>query len=214
MKQKKTILILATVAAVLTSLLCNAQNKVKSAVYDIHAMGMDVGTITVNQEINGDKVFVEAISEVEVRIIFKIKVKYIQTSIYSKGEMQESLLKTYKKDKVNSTTRLTKNGEGYTLDKDGEISYVKDVINYSGSLLWFHEPLDGMEMYFEINGKKTVVKSVGAHEYSITDPHNGNKNEYTFKNDRLKQAIIKHTMASVYLNLQEEEETSQATYSN
>jgi len=213
MKQKKTILILATVIAVFTSLLCNAQNKIKSAIYDIHAMGMDVGTITVNQEINGDKVFVEAISEVEVRIIFKIKMKYIQTCMYLNGVLQESLLNIYKKDKVNSTTRLTKKGEGYTLDKDGEISYVKDVINFSGSLLWFHEPQDGTEMYFEINGKKTVVKDVGDHEYSITDPHNGNKNEYTFKNDILKQAIIKHTMANVYLNLQEEE-TPQTTYSN
>ena len=187
-----------------TNLFCNAQTEIKTAVYDIHAMGMDVGTITVNQEIKGDAIFVEAISEVEVRIIFKIKMKYIQTSIYRKGEMQESLLKTYKKDRVNSTTRLTKKDAGYTLDKDGAISYVEDIINYSGSLLWFNEPKDGIDMYFEINGKKTIVKSAGTHEYSITDPHNGNKNEYTFENGMLKQAIIKHAMANVYLNLQEE----------
>jgi len=213
MKQKKTILILATVAAVFTSLLCNAQNKIESAIYDIHAMGMDVGTITVNQEKVGDSLILEAISQVEVRVIFKIRMKYVQTCTYVNGVLQESLLRIYKKDKVNSTTSLTKKGERYELDKDGEISQINDVINFSGSLLWFHEPQEGMDMYFEINGKKTVVKSVGDHKYSITDPHNGNKNEYTFKNDILKQAIIKHTMANVYLNLQEEE-TLQTTYSN
>ncbi len=212
MKQKKTILILATVAAVLTSLLCNAQNKVKSAVYDIHAMGMDVGTITVNQEKVGDSLIVEAISQVEVRIIFKIRMKYIQTCTYVNGVLQESLLKIYKKDEVNSITSLTKKGEGYVLDKDGKISQINDVINFSGGLLWFHEPKVGAAMYFEISGEKTIIKSIKDHQYSITDPHNGNKNEYTFKNNKLKQAIIKHTMANVYLNLQEK--TSQAAYSN
>ena len=59
----------------------------------------------------------------------KIKVKYIQTSTYLKGVLQESLLKTYKKDEVNSMTHLIKKGNGYTLDKDGEVSYINDIIN-------------------------------------------------------------------------------------
>jgi len=200
MKQEKTVLFLVILAMV-TSFMCSAQRGVKTAVYNIHAMGMDVGTITVNQEVKDDEIFVEAISEVEVRIIFKIKVKYVQTSIYSNGVMKESLLEIYKKGKVNSTTRLTKNGKGYTLNKNGKVSYINDVIKYSGSLLWFHEPKEGMDMFFEISGEKTVVEPISAHEYSITDPHNGNKNEYNFKNGVLQKAIIKHTMANVYLKL-------------
>ena len=211
MKQKKLILILVIIA-VLTTLFCNAQNETKSAVYDIHAMGMDVGTITVSQNKIDDTLHVEAISEVEVRIIFKIKMKYIQTCAYVKGVLQSSLLEIYKKGEVNSTTSLTKKGDGYVLSKDGEVSRIKDVINYSGSLLWFHEPEEGAEMYFEISGEKTVVKPISPHEYSITDPHNGNKNEYTFKNNKLKQAIIKHTMANVYLTLKEE--IIETTYTN
>lgn len=182
----------------------NAQTQNKKAVYDIHALGMDVGTITVNQQKKGDVVSVEAISQVEVRIIFKIKVKYIQTCTYVNGVLKESFLKTYKKDKVNSTTRLSKSGSGYKLEKDGEVSYIDDDIKYSGSLLWFNEPIVGDPMYFEISGEKTIIKLIDDHQYSITDPHNGNKNEYTYKNKILKQAIIKHTMANVYLKLQED----------
>lgn len=202
MKQNKQFLI-SFFFVFLTSLFCNAQVENKRAVYDINALGMDVGTIKVNQHKNGDVVSIEAISEVEVRIIFKIKVKYIQTCTYVKGILKESFLKTYKKDKVNSTTRLSKSTNGYKLEKDGKVSYVNDVIKYSGSLLWFHEAKVGDPMYFEISGEKTIIKSIGDHQYSITDPHNGNKNEYTFKNKMLKQAIIKHTMANVYLKLQE-----------
>lgn len=190
----------------------NAQTQNKKAVYNIGALGMDVGTISVNQQINGDKVIIEAISEVEVRIIFKIKMKYIQLCTYVKGVLQESLLEMYKKGKVDSTTRLSKSVNGYKLEKDGKVSYINDVIQYSGSLLWFHEPKVGEAMYFEISGEKTTVKSIVDHQYSITDPHNGNKNEYTFKNDILEEAIIKHTMANVYLTLKEE--TLEEIYSN
>jgi len=161
-------------------------------------MGMDVGTITVNEQIDGNKLIVEAISQVEVRIIFKIKVKYIQTSVYENGELVESSLKTYKKDKVNSDTRLTKKGNGYELNKDGEISYINDKIYYSGSLLYFNEPKEVKELYFEINGEKTTVEKL-ADMYIITDPHNGNKNEYSYENGVLKKAVIKHNIANVYL---------------
>jgi len=203
MKTHKQVLLLFS-TLFFAGLFCDAQSKIDKSVYNIHAMGMDVGTITVNQQITGNKITVEAISEVEVRIIFKIKVKYIQTSTYVNGILQQSLLKTYKKDAVNSTTHLVKQGDGYTLEKDGKITRINDIIKYSGSLLYFHEPKNVKVLYFEINGEKTKVETVKTHEYLITDPNNGNKNEYTYKNGVLKNAIIKHTMANVYLTLNDE----------
>lgn len=167
-------------------------------------MGMDVGTITVHEELKGGDLFVKAISDVEVRLIFKIRAKYVQESRYRNGILQESLLKTYKKGKVNSTTQLTINDSGYTLNKDGKLSQIDDVINYSGSSLWFHEPKEGMAMYFEISGEKAQVKLISDHKYTVKHPNNGNKNEYTFKKGLLKKAVIKHSMANVYLSLHEE----------
>ena len=178
MKQRNGHLFITTLLLLL-GLFCTAQSNIERSVYNIRAMRMDVGTISVKQEINNGIVKVEAISEVEVRIVFKIKVKYIQTCTYVKGVLQESLLEIYKKGEVDSTTRLTKKGNGYTLNKDGEISYVKDVINFSGSLLWYHEPKVGAPMYFAISGEKTMVEALKPHGYLITDPHKVNKNEYT-----------------------------------
>lgn len=203
MKYKLCFILLLVV--VFSSIKANSQNN--SEIYNIRAMGMNVGTITVNQEKNGNKLNVEAISEVEVRIIFKIKVKYIQTSVYENGELVTSSLKTYKKDKVNSDTRLTKNGNGYILDKDGEKSQINDLIKYSGSLLYFNEPTNVKNLYFEINGEKTTVKLIGNHKYEIPDPQNGNLNEYEYKNGILSKAVIKHTMANVYLELDESNTT-------
>ena len=194
------------------SICCKAQVNSNIEIFNIRAMGMNVGTITVNQQKNGDRLVVEAISEVEVRIIFKIKVKYIQTSIYEKGELIESSLKIYKKEEVDSNTRLTKNGNGYILDKDGEISHVNDKIHYSGSLLYFNEPINVKELYFEINGEKTTVEPIETNKYLITDPHNGKKNEYTYENGVLKRAVVKHNLANVYL--ERRTETTQVSATN
>ncbi|MFD1294808.1 DUF6134 family protein [Lutibacter holmesii] len=187
----------------LCGLSCFAQDQHKLAVYNIRAMGMNIGTITVQEKIEGENLFVEATSDVEVCLIFKIRAKYMQSSRYRNGVLQESLLKTYKRGKLNSTTRLAINDNGYIMDKDGKISQINDVINYSGSSLWFHEPKEGASMYFEISGEKAIVKLISPHKYSIKHPNNGNKNEYTFKKGILKNALIKHSLANVYLSLQE-----------
>jgi len=191
------------ILVVFANIFCNAQSQSKTEVYNIRALGLDVGTITVNEQREGERLTVEAISEVEVRIIFKIEVKYIQTCTYENGVLQESLLEILKKDEVDSTTSLTKKGNGYALQKDGEVSFVHDIINYSGSLLWFHEPKNLMDMYFEISGEKTTIAVMSPHKFLITDPHNGNKNEYTYKKGILEEAIIKHSMANVYLTLKD-----------
>jgi hypothetical protein len=195
---KNRLMLILVTCYVLTSSL-QAQSQTKKEVFNIRAMGMDVGKITVNQEKLGNKLTVEAISEVEVRIVFKIKVKYIQTSVYENGELVTSSLKTYKKDEVNSDTRLTKNGNGYILEKDGKVTYVDDIIKYSGSLLYFNEPANITDLYFEINGEKTTVKPLGNNKYEVTDPHNGNQNEYNYNNGILDNAVIKHSLANVYL---------------
>ena len=206
MMRNRLLLFFLTCFLVLVSF--ETQSQTKKEVFNIRAMGMDVGTITVHQEKIGKKLTVKAISEVEVRIIFKIKVKYIQTSVYENGELVESSLKTYKKDEVNSDTRLTKNEDGYLLDKDGDISEIKDKITYSGSLLYFNEPVNINDLYFEINGEKTDVKALGDHKYEITNPNNGNLNEYNYKNGVLINAVIKHSMANVNLELIESSTTA------
>ncbi len=178
---------------------CISQNKIQSQIFNIRALGMEIGEIKVRQEEKEGKLFIEAISEFEVRIIFKIKGKYIQTSIYKEGVLLESTLKTYKKNQVKSNTRIIKNGKGYKLDKKDKVLFINDVIKFSGSLLFFNEPKNIKDMYFEISGQKTTVKSMGNHKYLVINPQNGKKNEYFYENKVLKKAIIKHAIANVFL---------------
>ena len=176
-----------------------AQNQIKTQVFSIRTLGMNVGEIKVFQEEKGSKLVIKAISEFEVRIVFKIKGKYIQSCVYSEGELLKSSLKTYKKDKVNSEICLTKNGNGYVMDKEGEISLINDVIRYSGSLLFFNEPHNVKDLYLEVSGEKTTVEPHGNHKYLITNPRNGKKNLYIYENKVLKKAVIKHAISTIFL---------------
>ena len=204
--------IVAVIWMLCANLFCSAQNQIDTTVFNIRALGMNVGKITVHQERKGEALFVEAISEIEVWIIFKIKAKYIQTSVYKNGVLKESSLKTYKDGEVSSDTRITKKGDGYILKKGQIMSHIDEKIEYSGSLLYFNEPKDVTDMYLEISGEKATVEPLGDHEYSIMDPSSGKKNEYTYKNGVLQNAIIRHIVANVYL--ERDEGATDVTYSN
>jgi hypothetical protein len=211
MNKNKIFLFLA-IWMVFSNLFCSAQYQNNTAVFNIRTLGMNVGEIKVHQKIIGDELFVEAISNVEVWIIFKIKAMYLQTSIYKNGILIESSLKTYKNDAVNSETSLTEDGDGYILNKDQILTQVDEKIEYSGSLLYFNEPKDVANMYLEISGEKAAIEALGDHEYSIMNPRSGKKNEYNYKNGVLQNAVIRHNVANVYL--ERIEKTSDVSYSN
>jgi hypothetical protein len=141
---------------------------------------------------------IHAITDVDVRILFRFRVKYIQESVYRSGELLSSSIKTYKNKQLKSTTTLIRSGEGYILTADQDTSFIHDVIRYSGSLLYFHEPLEVKEMYIELSGKKVQVEKTGDHEYLVTDPQNGRTSRYRFKNGELQGTAIEHRLATIY----------------
>ena len=170
--------------------------------YNIRVFGMNIGQMTVNQVKTDTCTIVQAISEISVRIIFIYQVKYIQNTTYQFGELYQSSLKTLKKEEVNYDTRITKTEDGYILVKDGDTSRIEDKILYSGGLLYFNEPQNITSLYFEISGDKKPIERIDDHTYCITDPNNGRKSNYEYKDGILKRAVIRHRLATIYVEQQ------------
>lgn len=168
------------------------------ASYNIRVLGMDVGKLKVTEERIGNDIIVEAITEVSVRIIFRFRVKYMQNSVYRDGALLQSSILTYKKGKLNSSTHLLREGDGYRLIKDGDTSFVHAKINYSGSLLYFHEPKDITYLYYEFDGVKKPIRKVGDHTYVVKDPRNGRESVFEYKDGVLMSSAIEHRLASIY----------------
>lgn len=176
-----------------------AQSATQTAGYRIHVLGMNIGEYKVTQESANDQIDIKAITDVEVKIIFTYRVKYIQHSVYRNGSLWSCHVQTIKNGKVNSDMQLKKQGETYLLVEDGDSSVVHDQINYSGSMLYFNEPHRVASMYNERSGEEKSLKQVADHTYVITDEKNNKTNEYHYEDGILTRAELKHPLAVIHL---------------
>ncbi|MGV8093017.1 MAG: DUF6134 family protein [Mangrovibacterium sp.] len=177
----------------------SAQSTDCTAKYHIRVLGMNIGEFTVNQKTVDKDISIQAITDVEVKIIFTYRVKYIQQSLYRQGSLWNSQVQTIKNGKVNSDIRLEKQGETYLLINDGDTTLIHDNITYSGSLLYFNEPKQVSYLYKERTGEKKPVKRIADHTYVITNEKDSKTNEYEYKDGILVRAALIHPLAVIHL---------------
>ena len=173
----------------------------RSIKYNVRAMGMDIGVLTVTENVNDNDIIIEAVTDVKVKIVFTFRVQYIQKSIYREGELLKSSLLTFKKGRLNSSTYLSKEGNGYKLIKDGDTSFVDSCIEYSGSLLYFHEPSNINELHYEISGEKKPLQYMGDHKYLVIDPENSRESLFVYKDGILQRSSIEQRLTTIYTEL-------------
>jgi len=176
-----------------------AQPFERSAKYQISVWGMNIGEFTVDQKMVDNNITIEAVTNVNVRMIFTYQVKYIQQSFYKHGILWNSHVEILKNGKINSNTRLERQAENYLLIKDGDAALVDGPITYSGSLLYFQEPKQIYCIYNERNGEKNTIKSLDDHTYAIVDKKGNKTNIYEYRDGILTQAELIHTLATIHL---------------
>jgi hypothetical protein len=177
----------------------SAQSTQRTAKYHIRVLGMNIGEYTVTQETKDGDISIEAITDVEVKIIFTYRVKYLQHSLYRNGSLWNCHVQTIKNGKVNSDMHLEKQVETYLLVEDGDSTFIHDHITYSGSLLYFNEPMKVSTMYNERSGEKKPLKCIADHTYIITDEKDNKTNEYHYNDGVLTRAELKHPLAVIHL---------------
>ncbi|NOX46710.1 MAG: hypothetical protein GXO89_07005 [Chlorobi bacterium] len=186
----------------ISSFHCIAQTQVKKAKYNIEVFGMDVGELNVEQQIIGHDTIVKAITSVDFKFIFTYKGIYSQEGTYRNGELLQSHLKIIRKGKVSSDTRITKTGNYYTvIEGDEDTSYIYNKIRYSGSLVYFNEPVDISTIYYETSGEQKKIEAIGDHIYHVFKINKNKKNdyEYEYEDGILKRATIRYPLANIYL---------------
>lgn len=176
-----------------------AQPVERSAKYEISVWGMNIGEFTVDQKMVNNNITIEAVTNVNVRMIFTYHVKYIQQSFYKQGILWSSHVETLKNGKINSNTRLERQDENYLLIKDGDAALIDGPIIYSGSLLYFQEPSLMSCIYNERNGEKNMIKSLDDHTYAIVDKKGNKTNIYEYRDGILTRAELIHTLATIHL---------------
>lgn len=177
-----------------------AQPNERSGKYQISVWGMNIGEFTVGQKMDGSDITIEAVTDVNVKMIFTYRVKYVQRSLYKNGILWNTNIDTFKNGKIYSNTHLERQADNYLLTKDGEKSIINGTITYSGSLLYFQEPKLIGSIYNERNGEiNSLINLEDINTYAIVDKKGKKTNKYVYQEGILMSAELIHSLATVYL---------------
>jgi hypothetical protein len=177
-----------------------AKPKELATKYSIKMFGASIGEFSVIQASENGIVNIEAITDVKISLLFSYRIKYVQNTVYNMGILQSSHVDIYKNGKLNSTIRLTLEKDSYLLITERDTSVIPDLIEYSGSLVYFNEPQGIKNIYKERSAEMRTLEAVSEHTYIIKDEKERELNRYVYQHGILQSAKMRHAMGTVELN--------------
>lgn len=197
-RQIKYILVL--LLGIISFISVSAKPEELATKYNIQMLGVSIGEFSVTQVSENGIVNIEAITDIKVNLLFSYRIKYVQNTIYKQGVLQYSHIKTYKNGKLNSTICLKLEKGSYLLITEKDTSVIHDLIEYSGSLIYFNEPKGIKKIYKERSSEMRPLEAVSEHTYIIKDEKEKELNRYFYENGILQSAKMRHTLGTLELN--------------
>ncbi len=169
--------------------------------YNMYVLGANIGSFSVVQtEENGD-VEVKAVTDVKVNLLLSYRIKYVQHTVYNQGVLQHSRIETYKNGKLNSDMWIKRKEGAYLLIAGMDTSVINDPITYSGSLVYFNEPVGVKKIFKERTAEVSQLNVVGKHTYCTKDEKGREINRYYYKDGVLLNAKMKHALGIIEFKL-------------
>ncbi len=187
----KTILVLLLGILFFTSV--SAKTEELATKYNIQMLGVSIGEFSVTQTSKNGNVNIEAITDVKVNLLFSYRIKYVQKTVYKQDILQSSHVETYKNGQLNSTIWLKREKGSYLLISEKDTSVIHDLIEYSGSLIYFNEPKGIKKIYKERSAEMRTLEAVSEHAYLIKDEKGKELNRYFYENGILQSAKMRNT---------------------
>ncbi len=178
----------------------SAKPEVLATKYSIHMLGAYVGEFSVTQTNNNGTIYIEAITDIKVNLLFTYRIKYIQNTIYKQGILQNSHIKTYKNGELNSNIWLKFEKGLYLLVAGGDTTIINESITYSGSLLYFNEPIAIKRIYNERTTEMRSIIPMSERTYIIKDEKERELNRYYYENGILQSAKMLYTLGTLELS--------------
>lgn len=177
----------------------SASSKDLGSKYNLEMFGAKIGEFSVSQTNENGILKIEAVSDIKVNLLFSYRVKYVQTTVYERGVLKSSCMKIYKNGQMDSDISLKLEKDYYLFMVDGDTTVIYDSITYSGSLLYFNEPIGIKQFYKERTAEKRQIKPLSEHLYIVKDEKGRELNRYVYENGILEYAKMYHTMGTLEL---------------
>ncbi|HTF81726.1 MAG TPA: DUF6134 family protein, partial [Cytophagales bacterium] len=146
----------------------------------------EVGTLEAIQAIENEKVSYFLHSEVQVGMLFNLKIQEKISDVFERGNLSHSTHTRYINGDLKSNNSALWNGNSYLLkNKNQHQKHLKDSIYASVLSIYFREPKDSEILFSHSFQELLVLRKTGTHKYMVKLP-NGNITSYLYKNGRLE----------------------------
>jgi len=170
-------------------------------VYDVFIDGTPVGSYNVDRtELNGTERFhVETVTT--AGLIRPDEHRFSMLSSYDGTKLVASDIKTWVNQRLESSSVIHWDGKEYLFQADGELQKLgSQSVTYSSACLFFSEPVNINELFYERYGKFLKLKHLGEHRYEITLP-NGATERYTYFDCEVVQVELVQSFTKMTMKL-------------
>jgi len=135
-------------------------------------------------------------SRVKIKFIMEVDVTYFYESHFENDELTYSHVYNKINGKVYNNIWITKDGNDYRIDEEGQKQRWIHGTSIRKTLAWayFFEPKKVFSVFAEPLGKNGSISEKEAGVYFFKSPE-GNDNYFHYKNGTLKKVVIKYVLA-------------------
>ncbi len=168
--------------------------------YDVIRNGKIIGQLSSIKTTKNNVVEYRAESNVEVNVIFAIKIYTFVSGVFSNGQLTDGKIirRVNGKDKANA--HIYWSHDKYYIREEMKTKEFKDHIYYTTACLMNREPLNLTRIFSENYQKFLDIIQVKPHQYKLSLP-DGNYNYYTYTNGICTEAKISTTFSTAYFRL-------------
>ncbi len=187
-----------TLALIFSTLFVVAQQR---TVYQVKYKGEAVGTVNIDRETEGNRLYYKMHSDIKARFIFSIRVKTSQESVFHDGRLTYSTVSRVINGNEKSIRETRSLNNAYELVKEGKISTLPHkAITYNVMSLYFEEPVNTTSVYSDNYQRFLPIKKMKPHTYRMLLP-DGNYNYYTYTNGVCSRVDVHSTMYTMEMHL-------------
>ncbi len=156
-----------------------------------------LGTITISQQIDANRITYILRSDVNVDFIFSLNILEKITDVFENGTLSSSTHQRYINGVLKSSNSLSKHGNEYlVVSSNDKVKRLNDYIPTSVLSLYFNEPGSDGWIYSQNHRQLVRLRKTSDHHYCIDLPQGG-VTCYTYQNGKLNKVESKTPLGMV-----------------
>lgn len=178
----------------------------KPPIYQMKALGSNIGTVALKTRTDGDNVYYQHETLIEVDLLVKeINVLIQNKTHYRGGQLITSKNKVIVNGELNNSALTEWKGNYYDIKIDGETKPKQYTpIRSSGTTLYFGQPSPYEKVFSEGSGNFMEVETLRTGTYKVTDPGSSRKMIFYYDSNLPYKVEIKHPVLTISLIRQDE----------